>query len=402
MLDVSLGVLVNKLHMLSCMGIAFGNSDNATSYITGNQSEIILTDDGFKRDIRPLTENSIYDLASLTKLFTLISLVMLLEARQLRMTDTVGCIDSRFTRLRDTTIYDVVTYQALLKSPARIDRQINREEAEKQLFLTYQSNSKQDRIYSDMNALVLQYVIEKTSNLSLIEFLQRYVFEPLHMLDTWGKVPEHALTRCVNYNYEHTVVNACYSINKNVMPGTPHDPKARILTQGTDNICGHAGLFSTLPDMVRFAHGLLRGKLISPRSLALIGKNKTGHLKPDGTYRQYMGLLCFSKSILPRRSEVPLWMGKRAFALSGYTGNHIAFDPDLGVFDLLLGNRCHNRVSLIHPSEDESQFSLDDNGSGVITWPDGREVYSSHKYVYLKDQLLHNPIYELMRLKGWV
>lgn len=398
----SLGTLVHQLHMLSSMAVAYGNADDAAMFIAGNQSEVVLNEDGFQAFKVPLSENTLYDLASLTKLFTLVALLMLLEARQLKMTDTIGCIDERFSLLQDTTIYDVVTYQALLKTPARIDRQSSRREAEGQLFQTFQSKAYQDRIYSDMNALVLQYVIEKVSGLSLIEFLKENVFAPLHMENTWGKVPEHALSRCSSYNFEHTIVNGRFHVNSDIMPGTPHDPKARILMHETENICGHAGLFSTLQDMVRFAQGLLHGKLVSPQTLALIGKNKTGHLKLDGTYRQYMGLLCFSKSILPRRSEVPLWMGKRAFALSGYTGNHIAFDPDLGVFDLLLGNRCHNRVSLIYPSEEESQYPLHDNGSGMIHWPDGREVYSSHKYVYLKDQLLHNPIYELLVSKGWV
>ena len=95
-------------------------------------------------------------------------------------------------------------------------------------------------------------------------------------------------------------------------------------------------------------------------------------------------------------------MGQNAFALSGYTGNHIAIDPDLGVFDILLGNRCHNRVSLIQPPEEVDARVLDENGAGQIQWPDGRKVFSSFKYVYLKDKLIHNPVYERLLANRWL
>ena len=398
----SLGALTDDLHMLCSTAVAYGNSKDFQTFHTGNQSEIVWTEQGFADQIVPISDNSIYDLASLTKLFTLISLLMLLEAKQLKMTDCVGRIDNRFHYLQDTSIYDVITYQALLKSPARIDRQASVEEGEKQVFSTYQSTAYQERIYSDMNALILQYVIEKASGLSLISFLQRQILTPLGMSNTWAKVPRSRLADCVNYNYEHSIVNGHHAVRCDVPPGTPHDPKARLLSNGRHHVCGHAGLFSTMADMVAFAQGLLNGKLILSSTLSSIGKNRTGYLKHESQYRQFMGLLCFSKSAVPRLSEVPLWMGQNAFALSGYTGNHIAIDPDLGVFDILLGNRCHNRVSLIQPPEEVDARVLDENGAGRIQWPDGRKVYSSFKYVYLKDKLIHNPVYERLLANRWL
>ena len=93
-------------------------------------------------------------------------------------------------------------------------------------------------------------------------------------------------------------------------------------------------------------------------------------------------MLCFSKSPVARLSEVPSFMGLRAFALAGYTGNHLAIDPDLGVFDLFLGNRCHNRVSLVQPEEAAVSLGLSDQGDGQVLWPDGRPAASSFRYVY--------------------
>lgn len=61
--------------------------------------------------------------------------------------------------------------------------------------------------------------------------------------------------------------------------------------------------------MVRFAQALLSGELIRRETLCEIGVNRTGFSHGDGTYRQYLGYLCFAKHPLQRLSEVPHWMG---------------------------------------------------------------------------------------------
>jgi CubicO group peptidase (beta-lactamase class C family) len=184
-------------------------------------------------------------------------------------------------------------------------------------------------------------------------------------------------------------------------PGLPHDPKARLLGRGGRSLTGHAGLFSTAEDMCRFACGLLSGKLLPLGVLRQVGKNRTGHSLP-GDYRQYLGQLCFSKSPVKKLSEVPSFMGERAFALSGYTGNHLAIDPDLGVFDLFLGNRCHFRLSQVKPEKAEAFLGLSDSGAGQVNWPGGYQVKSSVRYVYQKDSLLHAPVLACLHARGWI
>ena len=152
------------------------------------------------------------------------------------------------------------------------------------------------------------------------------------------------------------------------------------------------------------AQALLSGELLRPETLCEIGVNRTGFSHGDGTYRQYLGYLCFSKHPLQRLSEVPHWMGARSIGLSGFTGNHLSLDPDAGRFVLFLGNRCHGRVSHIVPPEgkDLSAYGLDARGVGLVRWSDGRLVPSSAKYVYFKDEMLHAPIESRMRALGWL
>lgn len=401
-LSKSLNCLVYEKHMLSGMSVAFGNAKNHAVYIVGNKSEGHETQGQYSSDKKPLNEGAVFDLASLTKLFTAVSVFMLLEKRKIRMTDCIGMLDKRFTRLKDTSLFDVMTYRASLKTPERIDLQPTFEKAEEQVFLTYEDKTPPIKLYSDMNALVLKYVIETVSGQPYDAFLQELVFTPLNMRETWHCVPQNRRSDCLCYHDEYKVINGVYRVTKEPPPGIVHDPKARILSNGNKNLSGHAGLFSTVTDMVRFASGLLSGELLRKEHLLLMGRNQSGYLKPDGSYRQYMGLLCFSKSAVPRLSEVPLWMGEHAFALSGYTGNHIAIDIENGVFDLLLGNRCHNRLSTVIPQEDAEKLGLDDEGVGNVLWPDGRLIASSFQYVYQKDRMIHDPVREELIRRGWM
>ncbi|NLC33508.1 MAG: serine hydrolase, partial [Clostridiales bacterium] len=258
------------------------------------------------------------------------------------------------------------------------------------------------KLYSDMNALLLKYIIEEVSGFSFEEYLHKNVFAVLGMKETFSTVPKNRVQDCLNYNYEHQIDKDSYIIQKDAVPGTAHDPKARLLMMGGMGLQGHAGLFSSSQDMVRFAQGLLRGDLLDRKWLLEIGKNRTGKLVP-GQYRQFLGFLCFAKSPVQYLSELPQWMGPAAFGIAGYTGNHIAIDPEIGAFDILLGNRCHMRVSKIEPMLlAKEKYSLSREGAGWIKWPDGRQVKSSFQYVHQKDELIHNPVYHELKKRSWI
>ncbi len=397
-----LGSLSVEKQMLTGMSVAFGNQSHSECYWFGNAQEINQIDGKFVTDIVPIGQDTLFDLASITKLLTCLSILQLIEKRQLRMTDTVGMVDDRFIFLKEVSIYDLLCYRISLQTDERLDRQTCHERLLDFIFSVKAYPIHGERIYSDMHALVLKYIIERVAKCSYEEYLKQAIFIPLSMYHTFCAVPENQVYRCVNYNYEHQIIYGKYHLDIDVKPGKPHDPKARIIQDLGLGVSGHAGIFSTIADMVLLAQGLLQGKVISKSLLSLIGLNRTGYSKVSGAYRQYMGLLCFSKSSVQRLSELPSWMGRQSFGLSGYTGNHIAIDPDLGVFDILLGNRCHNRVSKILPVGDEKKHHLALDGSGIIPWPDGRMVNSSNQYVYLKDELIHQPVYQLLFERGWL
>lgn len=396
--------LCDEARMLTGLTAAYGTADQSEHLSYGRAQEVTLAQSGFLPCERPLLTDSIYDLASLTKLFTGVMTMLLVEQGILSLSECVGSIDSRFIHLKETTVFDVLCYRVNLQTPGRIDNASSREEGLRRLFCVAPAVLPSVRIYSDINAMVMKYVIESKTGMPMYDALKAHILNPLGMTETYGAVPEDRKTRCVCYNYEHRIVQNRMILRSCTPPGTPHDPKAMLLSCGGHDLCGHAGLFSTRHDMVRFAQGLLSCRLLSRASLEAIGTDRTGRLNADGTYRQPLGFLCFTKHPVQHLSEVPQYMGRHGFGLSGFTGNHLVLDPDLGVFTLFLGNRCHARVSHITPPEGVSleAYGLDSRGVGLVPWEDGRMVPSSAKYVYFKDEYLHNPIAARMQALGWL
>lgn len=397
--------LCDDTHMLTGITAAYGTPQMHETILYGRAQEMMLTTDGtFAPAVRPLDAQSIYDLASLTKLFTCILTMQLVELGRLSLDENIASIDSRFIHLHDVSVFDVLSFRVSLQTPGRIDRAPCREEALRRLFEVQPGPLPRIRLYSDINAMVMKYVIEQKTGMPFYDALQKHIFAPIGLEHTYSSVPEAQRMHCVCYNYEHRIFADAHILRTDTPPGTPHDPKAALLSMDGCDLCGHAGLFSTCADMIRFAQALLRGELLRPETLLEIGTNRTGLDYGDGTYRQYLGFLCFTKHPYQYLSEVPEWMSDRALGLSGFTGNHLSIDPVTKRFVLFLGNRCHGRVSNIQPAPGGSlsDYGVSDRGIGWVPWPDGRQVPSSARYVHFKDERLHAPIKQRMQALGWL
>lgn len=402
----SMDYLVHQNRMLAGLSVAYGTASDHRSALCGNAQEVLMDDGGaFYPAPRPLTPRTLYDLASLTKLFTCLCVLRLAQEGRLSLDETVGDADPRFYNLRSVTLGDTLCFRAHLQSSERIDAQPTREAALALVYGIALAAPPPVKLYSDMNALVLGHVVERRAGMPLYDFMQETILRPAGMTETFARVPEERLADCANYNYEHRLLGSRALLRTDAAPGTPHDPKARVLGLGGEALCGHAGLFSTLPDMVRLCQALLAGEILTPACVLEIGRNRTGRPNGDGTFVQYLGYQCFCKHPLQRLSEVPVYMGEGAFGLSGFTGNHLSLDPVRGLFTLFLGNRVHNRITTLvpPPGRGEGDYGLDADFAGAFPWPGGGPaVYSSIHYVYQKDKRLHAPIEADMKALGWI
>lgn len=382
--------LVDERKIVSGIAVSYGDRTRGEAFCRGRIREVRLENGAFLPDEAPMDANSIFDLASVTKLFTCIAVLQLLERGRLRLDDPVGRLDKRFSRIPDVTLEELLAFRVALQTGARMDTAASAEEAERLLFDIRVGPPPVRKFYTDMGAMVLKYVVESAADLSFREYLETNIFRPLGMARTFAEVPPELLAETVNCNYERRIVNGACWLDTNCPPGTVHDPKARLLNASFPAPCGHAGLFSTLNDMTLLARGLLEDALLSRKTLLEIGVNRTGGKLPDGTDSQYMGYLCYSKQPVQTFSEVPAYFGERTIALNGFTGNHFSVDPDRNQFMILLANRIHNRATTV------TGRANPEDKTESIRWNDGKDYIVSQNFVYTKDQYLKNHIGDIL------
>ena len=374
-----------ETHIMPCLSVACGTASTVLTAHGGLADEITG---------RPLTEDSLFDLASITKLFTALIVMRLREEGSLDLTRPVTAYAPQFTRLCGVTVDQVLGFEISLTTAARLDTQSSAEAA-RALLNDIQPGEVTGRAYSDMHAMVLRYVVEGAAGEDYATLLHRLILVPLGMASTYLVVPENRRSLCVSCDNEHRLERGRYILRDGVAPGTPHDPKARVFWPEP---CGHAGLFSTRGDLVKLCQGLLRGDLISRDSLLFMSRNRTGHQRPDGTYQQYLGAQCYVKHPIQRHSEVPPYESDKAISLSGFTGHHISVDVETGVFALFLGSRCQNRLTVLVPEDGKTitDYGLTSDGTGSLVCPTGARIYSSVNYVYQKDAHFHQAVQEAL------
>ena len=380
MLEKAIRYFTEEVRSLACMSAVCGTGDTVHAAFGG-----IAAPDG-----RPVAEDSIFDLASLSKLFTGLAAMRLMAAGKLDPGAKVTRYAPQFESLGDITVGQVLGFEVALRTPERIDAQPDKKAAEAMLF-SCRPFPNGPNAYSDIHAMTARYILEGAADESLTEIVEREFLRPLGMRETRCRVPESEIRRCVCYDREHRIQGENYLVREGVSAGTAHDPKARAMAPDGEAFCGHAGLFSTVGDMTRLCRGILRGDVLSAGDLKEMARNRTGRPLPGGGWTQHLGLLCYVRNPVQRHSEVPEYMSDEAISLSGFTGNHIAVDPQRGIFEFFLGNRVMDRLTALIPSSGKTiaDYGLRPDGTGSVDWPGEGKVVSSVDFVYLKDAHYH-------------
>ena len=153
--------------------------------------------------------------------------------------------------------------------------------------------------------------------------------------------------------------------------------------------------------MVRFCRAVIAGRIVSAESLREMAENRTGRRLADGSWSQFLGWQCYLRHPDQYYSEIPAYMGMRAFGIGGFTGNHVSIDPERGIFAVMLGNRVRGRLTVLIPEAGKglTDYGLEEDGRGAFRWEDGTVVPSSVQYVHQKDEHLHRAIARILGLE---
>jgi uncharacterized protein YbbC (DUF1343 family) len=277
----------------------------------------------------PMTVDTVFDLASLTKpIATATSVMILLEQGKFKLSDRV----SRHLPEFGQNGKEAITLEQLLLHTSGLiadnpveDYKDGRTKAwERICHLRPNPEPGRQYRYSDVNFIVLGELVERLCGEALDVFALKHIFAPLGMRDTRFRPNKELAERAAITEKR----------GDHWMRGEVHDPRAYLL----GGVAGHAGLFSTADDLAVYAQMILNGgsyngqRILKPETVRLMTALRS---VPKG--RRTLGWDA-SPRFSSDRSDT---FSAHSFGHTGFTGTFIWIDPDTQTTLILLSNRVH-------------------------------------------------------------
>lgn len=181
-------------------------------------------------------------------------------------------------------------------------------------------------VYSDLGMITLQKVIERISGTTLDKFLEKNLFKPLGMNNTMYNPPPSLKQKCAP-----TEIDTFYRMRP--LQGEVHDERAYML----GGVAGHAGLFSTAPDLAKFFHMMLNGGKYNGKQI--IKKSTIDEWTTRQSDQSSRGIGWDTKSV--KGSSFGTKFSTNSYGHTGYTGTSVWVNKDTGIFVILLTNRVY-------------------------------------------------------------
>lgn len=277
----------------------------------------------------PMTVDTIFDVASLTKVVATTTAVMqLVQKGEVRLNDPVAKYLPEFAvnGKEEITVRNLLTHFSGLRADIDLTPPWEgRDTALRMVFAETPAYSPGSRfLYSDTNFIALGALVERVSGTTLDAYCARKIFTPLEMTHT-RFLPPAAWRRRIAPTEDDE--------QGKMLRGVVHDPRARRM----GGVAGHAGVFSTADDLSKFGQALLNGSpILSPE---IVEKMTTPQQPPTAPVLRGFGWDIDSPFSSNRGELLPVG----SFGHTGFTGTSIWIDPTTRTFIILLTNSVHPR-----------------------------------------------------------
>jgi len=280
----------------------------------------------------PMTTDTIFDIASLTKVVATTSAVMkLFEQGRIRIDDRVTDYLPEFQGGQSPiTIRDLMTHFSGLRPDLDLepawtgyDAGIRRALADKPA-----GPPETKFVYSDINFILMGEIVHRLSGLPENEYVRKILFDPLGMTET-GYVPSAAL--------DPRIAPTEVLPDGTLLRGVVDDPTTRYM----GGVAGQAGVFSTADDLGKFCQMILDGGrgLFSTATIRVFTEPATPAAAPQAILRG-LGWDIQSPYSGPRGDLFP----PSSFGHTGFTGTSIWIDPSSQTYVVLLTNAVHPHI----------------------------------------------------------
>ncbi|WP_286168070.1 serine hydrolase [Phycicoccus sp. SLBN-51] len=277
----------------------------------------------------PMRDDTIFDLASVSKLFTSIAAVQLIEEGKVDLEAPVAAYLPEFgVNGKDTvTVRQLLThtsgFTSWLPLYSRYPDKASRIKAVMDAPLAKPPGS--TYLYSDLNLITLGVLVERLTGKGLDEVVRERITAPLGMTDTGYNPADRTRTAAT----EHQSTPP-----RGMVWGEVHDENAWSL----GGVAGHAGVFSTADDLAVLCQALLNGgtyrgeRILSRKSVSLLITNFNEDFPGDSHGLGFE---------LDQRWYMDALSGPRTAGHTGYTGTSMVIDFASHSFAVLLTNRVH-------------------------------------------------------------
>ncbi len=277
----------------------------------------------------PMTVDTVFDMASLTKpIATATSVMILVERGQLRLQDKIADFIPEFAAhgKGEITIEQLLIHSAGLIPDNALQDYVDGWSSAKPNICKLEPLTPPGTVfkYSDVGFILLGKIVEQVAGKPVDTFAEEEIFAQLGMHET-GYLPTDELKRRAATTEQR---------DGEWLVGVVHDPRAASM----GGVAGHAGLFGTAHDLVFYAQMMLGGgrlndvQILGPATVAEMTRPRN----IDGNLR---GLGWDMGSVYSRnRGET---MSARAYGHGGFTGTAMWIDPQLDLFVIFLSNRLH-------------------------------------------------------------
>jgi uncharacterized protein YbbC (DUF1343 family)/CubicO group peptidase (beta-lactamase class C family) len=314
--------------------------------LVGRGDDILYRRAFGQRAVQPsaerMTEDTIFDLASLTKVVATTSSVMqLVEQGRIRLRDPVTQFIPDFGAhdKNRITILHLLTHTSGLAPdlPLEVEFSGADEAVRRASDLTPASPPGEKFVYSDINFFLLGDIVRRVAGERLDRYAQAHVFDPLGMKETRFLPPAAWRDRIAPTERCRPLAWPCADPAASFLRGVVHDPTARRM----DGVAGHAGLFSSAADLSIFCRMLLNGgrvgaaRVLSPATVERMITPSTPAAMKDV---RGLGWDIDSSYSSNRGDLFPIGS---SFGHTGFTGTSLWLDPHSKSYVIFLSNRVH-------------------------------------------------------------